>query len=49
MEISFLQNFRSRPSAPETKIHQLFFSGSFSLEIRSQDWLPTVQLVLHAD
>ena len=28
---------------------QLFFSGLFSLEILSQDWLPTVQLVLQAD
>ena len=28
---------------------QRFFSGSFSLPVLSQDWLPTVQLVLHAD
>ncbi len=27
----------------------VFFSGSFSLPILSHDWLPTVQLVLHAD
>ena len=36
-------------SLNKLSITQLFFSGLFSLEMRSQDWLPTVQLVLQAD